>query len=236
MGFLNFNYIHCMKARLSYQKLYFRTGTHISSSIRVKKKEGYLNHLWALHDKRNQRHLELPTCKKIRPSFKHCLCSNRFINYHPQTYYNCSMVQGYGSHVLLGIHLINSFNEVLWSLTQVCMISSGEIRSMDWSSGHFFFFLLSFYLCHITPKFQEVKRGRSFAFCWQLTHNDSSFTKISVDVTSCHVFRDRVTFRVFRANDLWLCTTIWHEYKKTNVRITQNLTPMQQYSQYTHTH
>lgn len=39
MGFLNFNYIHCMKARLSYQKLYFRTGTHISSSIRVKKKK-----------------------------------------------------------------------------------------------------------------------------------------------------------------------------------------------------
>lgn len=52
----------------------------------------------------------------------------------------------------------------------------------------FYFLALFFFsLCHITSKFQEVKRGRSFAFCWQLTHNDSSFTKISVDVTSCHV-------------------------------------------------
>lgn len=128
--------------------------------------------------------------------------------------------------------MINSFNEVLWSLTQVCLISSREIRPTDWSSDQFFIFLLSlFFLCHITSKFQEVKRGRSFAFCWQLTHNDSSFTKISVDVTSCHVFRDRVTFHVFRANDLWLYTTIWHEYKKTNLRITQKpLSIVQQYS------
>lgn len=128
--------------------------------------------------------------------------------------------------------MINSFNEVLWSLTQVCLISSREIRPTDWSSDQFFIFLLSlFFLCHITSKFQEVKRGRSFAFCWQLTHNDSSFTKISVDVTSCHVFRDRVTFHVFRANDLWLYTTIWHEYKKTNLRITQKpLSTVQQYS------
>lgn len=128
--------------------------------------------------------------------------------------------------------MINSFNEVLWSLTQVCLISSREIRPTDWSSGQFFIFLLFFFsLCHITSKFQEVKRGRSFAFCWQLTHNDSSFTKISVDVTSCHVFRDRVTFHVFRANDLWLYTTIWHEYKKTNLRITQKpLSTLQQYS------
>lgn len=128
--------------------------------------------------------------------------------------------------------MINSFNEVLWSLTQVCLISSREIRPTDWSSDQFFIFLLSlFFLCHITSKFQEVKRGRSFAFCWQLTHNDSSFTKISVDVTSCHVFRDRVTFHVFRANDLWLYTTIWHEYKKTNLRITQKpLSTLQQYS------
>lgn len=128
--------------------------------------------------------------------------------------------------------MINSFNEVLWSLTQVCLISSREIRPTDWSSDQFFIFLLSlFFLCHITSKFQEVKRGRSFAFCWQLTHNDSSFTKISVDVTSCHVFRDRVTFHVFRANDLWLYTTIWHEYKKTNLRITQKpLSIVQQHS------
>lgn len=128
--------------------------------------------------------------------------------------------------------MINSFNENLWSLTQVCLISSREIRPTDWSSDQFFIFLLSlFFLCHITSKFQEVKRGRSFAFCWQLTHNDSSFTKISVDVTSCHVFRDRVTFHVFRANDLWLYTTIWHEYKKTNLRITQKpLSIVQQYS------
>lgn len=128
--------------------------------------------------------------------------------------------------------MINSFNENLWSLTQVCLISSREIRPTDWSSDQFFIFLLSlFFLCHITSKFQEVKRGRSFAFCWQLTHNDSSFTKISVDVTSCHVFRDRVTFHVFRANDLWLYTTIWHEYKKTNLRITQKpLSTLQQYS------
>lgn len=128
--------------------------------------------------------------------------------------------------------MINSFNENLWSLTQVCPISSREIRPTDWSSGQFFIFLLFFFsLCHITSKFQEVKRGRSFAFCWQLTHNDSSFTKISVDVTSCHVFRDRVTFHVFRANDLWLYTTIWHEYKKTNLRITQKpLSIVQQYS------
>lgn len=129
--------------------------------------------------------------------------------------------------------MINSFNEVLWSLTQVCPISRREIRPTDWSSGQVFIFLLSFFfsLCHITSKFQEVKRGRSFAFCWQLTHNDSSFTKISVDVTSCHVFRDRVTFHVFRANDLWLYTTIWHEYKKTNLRITQKpLSTVQQYS------
>lgn len=128
--------------------------------------------------------------------------------------------------------MINSFNEVLWSLTQVCLISSREIRPTDWSSDQFFIFLLSlFFLCHITSKFQEVKRGRSFTFCWQLTHNDSSFTKISVDVTSCHVFRDRVTFHVFRANDLWLYTTIWHEYKKTNLRITQKpLSTLQQYS------
>lgn len=102
--------------------------------------------------------------------------------------------------------------------------------------GHLANFLCScslffFCVCHITSKFQEVKRGRSFAFCWQLTHNDSSFTKISVDVTSCHVFRDRVTFHVFRANDLWLYTTIWHEYKKTNLRITQKpLSTVQQYS------
>lgn len=125
-----------------------------------------------------------------------------------------------------------SFNEVLWSLTQVCLISSREIRPTDWSSGQFFFSCsLFFSLCHITSKFQEVKRGRSFAFCWQLTHNDSSFTKISVDVTSCHVFRDRVTFHVFRANDLWLYTTIWHEYKKTNLRITQKpLSTVQHYS------
>lgn len=129
--------------------------------------------------------------------------------------------------------MINSFNEVLWSLTQVCLISSREIRPTDWSSGQFFIFLLPFFffVCHITSKFQEVKRGRSFAFCWQLTHNDSSFTKISVDVTSCHVFRDRVTFHVFRANDLWLYTTIWHEHKKTNLRITQKpLSTVQQYS------
>lgn len=129
--------------------------------------------------------------------------------------------------------MINSFNEVLWSLTQVCLISSREIRPTDWSSGQFFYFLALFFfpLCHITSKFQEVKRGRSFAFCWQLTHNDSSFTKISVDVTSCHVFSDRVTFHVFRANDLWLYTTIWHEYKKTNLRITQKpLSTLQQYS------
>lgn len=128
--------------------------------------------------------------------------------------------------------MINSFNEVLWSLTQVCLISSREIRPTDWSSGQFFFLALFFFsLCHITSKFQEVKRGRSFAFCWQLTHNDSSFTKISVDVTSCHVFRDRVTFHVFRANDLWLYTTIWHKYKKTNLRITQKpLSTLQQYS------
>lgn len=128
--------------------------------------------------------------------------------------------------------MINSFNENLWSLTQVCLISSREIRPTDWSSDQFFIFLLSlFFLCHITSKFQEVKRGRSFAFCWQLTHNDSSFTKISVDVTSCHVFRDRVTFHVFRANDLWLYTTIWHEYKKTYLRITQKpLSIVQQYS------
>lgn len=128
--------------------------------------------------------------------------------------------------------MINSFNENLWSLTQVCLISSREIRPTDWSSDQFFIFLLSlFFLCHITSKFQEVKRGRSFVFCWQLTHNDSSFTKISVDVTSCHVFRDRVTFHVFRANDLWLYTTIWHEYKKTNLGITQKpLSTLQQYS------
>lgn len=136
--------------------------------------------------------------------------------------------------------MINSFNENLWSLTQVCLISSREIRPTDWSSGQFFIFLLFFFsLCHITSKFQEVKRGRSFAFCWQLTHNDSSFTKISVDVTSCHVFRDRVTFHVFRANDLWLYTTIWHEYKKTNLRITQK--PLSIYRAtifivHTHTH
>lgn len=77
-----------------------------------------------------------------------------------------------------------------------------QVEKLGQRIGHlaifFFFFLLSFFLCHNTLKFQEVKRGRSFAFCWQLTHNDSSFTKISVDVTSCHVFRDRVTFRVLR--------------------------------------
>lgn len=123
------------------------------------------------------------------------------------------------------IHSMKFSGHWLWSAWY-------QVEKLGQRIGHlafFFFFFLALFL-FVSSKFQEVKRGRSFAFCWQLTHNDSSFTKISVDVTSCHVFRDRVTFRVFRANDLWLCTTIWHEYKKTNVRITQNLTHMQQYS------
>lgn len=212
--FLNFNYIHCMKARLNNQKLHYWT-THIFL-VPLRKKEIFK---WTL---------EHCMTKKIKSSWNwHRTCKNcrsnwisrgkqshMFVNYY-MTYCTVSIANTseWHSHLLM--------IPMLWAIIQlsisgqwlIMMISSQE----EWGQwiGHLVFFLLLF--C--------VTLHHNFKRLWKLGHCillaiNLQWLKFHQDFRwcACHVLKDRVS-RCFWSDLLQYTLFTWQRNKKTSVCI-----------------
>lgn len=208
--FLNFNYIHCMKARLNNQKLHYWT-THIFL-VPLRKKEIFK---WTL---------EHCMTKKIKSSWNwHRTCKNcrsnwisrgkqshMFVNYYMALYsqYIWMAFSSPDDSHALGNHSI----VYLWSMTYYDDIKSRRMRSMNWSSG-FFLILFCVTLHHNFKRLWELGHCILLAINlqWLKFHQDFRWC-------ACHVLKDRVS-RCFWSDLLQYTLFTWQRNKKTSVCI-----------------